>query len=142
VITLCETNCSAAPVGIGILKEVERNVELLQAEFPSKTIQRVLVVHGQPSLRLSQPGYIVPNPFAGTTTIHYALAEACPVEMRIFDAAGRQVRSLRGGSEKEGLRSMVWDGRDDSGAQAGSGTYYLRFVTPRRTWTRPIVLLR
>jgi hypothetical protein len=85
---------------------------------------------------------IVPNPFAGTTAIQYALAEACPVDMRIFDAAGRQVRSLRGGSEKAGLRTMVWNGRDDSGIQAGSGTYYLRFVTPRRTWTRPIVLLR
>lgn len=56
VITLCEMNGSVAPVGIGILKEVERKVELLQAEFPSKTIQRVLVAHGRPSRELSQSG--------------------------------------------------------------------------------------
>jgi uncharacterized protein len=57
VISLCEMNCSVAPIGIGIAKEVERKVELLHTEFPSKTIQRVLVVHGQPSRELSQSGY-------------------------------------------------------------------------------------
>jgi hypothetical protein len=57
VISLCEMKCSVAPIGIEIAKEVERKVELLQAEFPTKTIQRVLVVHGQPSRDLSQSGY-------------------------------------------------------------------------------------
>jgi hypothetical protein len=57
VISLCEMKCSVAPVGIGITEEVERKVELLRAEFPSKTIQRVLVIHGRPSRELSQSGY-------------------------------------------------------------------------------------
>ena len=57
VISLCEMKCSVAPIGIGVAKEVERKVELLHAEFPSKTIQRVLVVHGHPSRELAQSGY-------------------------------------------------------------------------------------
>jgi len=57
VISLCEMKCSVAPVGVGIVKEVERKVQLLQEEFPSKTIQRVLVVHGKPSRELVQSGY-------------------------------------------------------------------------------------
>lgn len=57
VLSLCEMKCSVAPLGIAIAKEVERKVELLHAEFPSKTIRRVLVAHGQPSRELSQSGY-------------------------------------------------------------------------------------
>ena len=57
VISLCEMKCSITPIGIGIVKEVERKVELLQSEFPSKTIQRVLVVHGEPSRELARSGY-------------------------------------------------------------------------------------
>ncbi len=57
VITLCEMKCSLAPIGIGIVKEMERKVELLRNEFPSRTIQRVLVAHGEPSRTLTESGY-------------------------------------------------------------------------------------
>lgn len=57
VITLCEMKCSVSPIGIGVIKEVERKAELLQRAFPSKTIQRVLVVHGEPSRDLARSGY-------------------------------------------------------------------------------------
>jgi len=57
VLTLCEMKHSVAPIGMGVVKEVERKVELLQRVFPSKTIQRVLVVHGEPSRDLVQAGY-------------------------------------------------------------------------------------
>jgi len=57
VITLCEMKCSVSPIGTGVVKEVERKVELLQRAFPSKTIQRVLVIHGEPSRDLVRTGY-------------------------------------------------------------------------------------
>lgn len=57
VISLCEMKCSVAPIGIGVTAEVERKAAILQAAFPSKTIQRVLVVHGRPSRELLQSGY-------------------------------------------------------------------------------------
>lgn len=57
VLTLCEMKCSLAPIGLAVVKEVERKVEFLQRAFPAKTIQRVLVVHGEPSRDLVQAGY-------------------------------------------------------------------------------------
>ena len=57
VLTLCEMKCSAAPVGASVVKEVEKKVSLLQRAFPSKTIQRVLVIHGAPSADLIRSGY-------------------------------------------------------------------------------------
>ena len=57
VLTLCEMKCSLSPIGLGVVQEVERKVALLQHAFPAKTIQRVLVVHGEPSRDLIRAGY-------------------------------------------------------------------------------------
>ncbi len=56
VLTLCEMKCSVAPVGMKVVQEVERKAELLQRAFPSKTVQRVLVLHGEPSRDLARSG--------------------------------------------------------------------------------------
>lgn len=55
--TLCEMKCSVAPLGMDVVGEVDRKVRQLQLEFPSKTIQRVLVVHGEPSPEVLRSGY-------------------------------------------------------------------------------------
>ncbi len=57
VITLCEMKCSAAPIGTRVIEEVETKAQCLQQVFPSKTIQRVLVLHGRPSAELERAGY-------------------------------------------------------------------------------------
>lgn len=57
VITLCEMKYSVAPVGKRVIREVEQKVAVLQRLYPSKTIQRVLVVHGEPSRELAASGY-------------------------------------------------------------------------------------
>lgn len=57
VLTMCEMKCSVAPIGMGVVKEVEVKAQFLQRAFPSKTVQRVLVVHGEPSRDLVQAGY-------------------------------------------------------------------------------------
>lgn len=57
VMTLCEMKYSVAPTGMDVIREVDRKVHLLQQEFPSKTIQRILVIHGEPSREVLQSGY-------------------------------------------------------------------------------------
>ncbi len=57
VITLCEMKCSVSRVGTSVVREMERKAEFLQRAFPSKTIQRVLVVHGEPTRDLVRTGY-------------------------------------------------------------------------------------
>ncbi|MFH0946279.1 MAG: ATP-binding protein [Planctomycetota bacterium] len=56
VMTLCEMKCSVARIGMRVVTDVERKVELLQRAFPKKTVQRVLVVHGEPSRDLVRSG--------------------------------------------------------------------------------------
>jgi photosystem II stability/assembly factor-like uncharacterized protein len=67
-----------------------------------------------------------PNPFVGVTAIRYQLPAAERVSLRVYDAAGRQVRSLVDGTQPSGPQVITWDGRTDTGAAAGSGVYWCR----------------
>ena len=66
-----------------------------------------------------------PNPFRreSGTTIHYSVTNAGPVEIRIFDPAGRLVAKMVGRAEC-GDNFIVWDGRTGDGRRAASGVYF------------------
>jgi photosystem II stability/assembly factor-like uncharacterized protein len=92
---------------------------------------------------------IQPNPLGRRgpgTEISYRAPGAAPVELAIFDAAGRQVRLLKqagGGSEgtRDGLRVARFDGRDDSGRWLPAGTYFARIAGPAGTDSQRLTVL-
>lgn len=57
VITLCEMKYSLTPVGMGIIKDVERKAEILKSKFKKKTIQKVLISRSSPTKDLAASGY-------------------------------------------------------------------------------------
>jgi AAA+ ATPase superfamily predicted ATPase len=57
VITLCEMKRQTIPLGKSVIVEVERKAEILQAEYPRHTIQRVLVSDGPVSREVERSGY-------------------------------------------------------------------------------------
>ena len=67
-----------------------------------------------------------PNPFNPSTAIDFTLPVAMPVTLRVYDAAGRVVRTLVEGTRAAGHHSTLWDGREASGREAASGVYYCR----------------
>ncbi|MDD3642561.1 MAG: M6 family metalloprotease domain-containing protein [Candidatus Krumholzibacteria bacterium] len=84
-----------------------------------------------------------PNPFNPVTTIVYQVgAGGGAVSLRIFDVSGRLVRTLVGGMQPEGSRSIVWNGTNDRGAPAASGIYFYRMQAPGFSETRKMILLR
>ena len=65
-----------------------------------------------------------PNPFNPATTLHFELAEAATVSLRIFDLAGHAVRTLIDSRPLLGGNHEIrWRGRDDSGRLAPGGVY-------------------
>lgn len=84
----------------------------------------------------------VPNPFNPRTTIRYDLPEPGLVRLSIFDVAGRHVRTLVDESRPPGSHEAVWDGRDASGREAGSGTYLARLECGGRVKTVRMGLVR
>ena len=83
-----------------------------------------------------------PNPFAERTTIDLELREASPVEVDVFDVAGRRVRALSLPDQPAGWRRVSFDGRDDAGHPLPSGVYFLRVSAAHATHTQKIVVVR
>ena len=67
-----------------------------------------------------------PNPFNPVTTIRLRVPAAGPVEVAIFDVAGRRVRTLHDGRAEAGELALVWDGRTDGASPVASGVYLCR----------------
>jgi hypothetical protein len=71
------------------------------------------------------------NPGRGILNISYALPNAGPVRLEVFDAAGRSVRTLASANLPAGRYQATWDSRDGLGRSVGSGVYYLRLSADR-----------
>lgn len=87
----------------------------------------------------------VPNPFNPSTLLRFELPAggAKNVNLSIFDAAGRLVRTLKTGALPEGGHELRWNGRGNDGAVVSSGVYYARLlVDNERALTRKMTLLK
>ncbi len=83
-----------------------------------------------------------PNPFNPRTIIPYELAARGEVELKIFDASGRLIRTLFAGVREAGRHESVWDGTDNRGAAVASGIYFCRFRTGVYSATTRLALVR
>jgi hypothetical protein len=86
------------------------------------------------------PSY--PNPFNPSTTIPFSLAAQENVTLRIYDARGALVRTLKNESLPAGVHQVVWDGRDAGGRQAATGVYFVRLRAGTYEMTQKIVLIK
>ena len=83
-----------------------------------------------------------PNPFNPWTRISFELAEAGPVALRVYDLAGKRVRTLVDGSAEAGVRSVDWNGRDDDGRRLASGVYLIRMESEHGAQSSKVALIR
>jgi hypothetical protein len=63
------------------------------------------------------------NPSSGPARMRFALPVSGPVDLALYDVAGRQVRSLASGWRAAGEQSVAWDGNDESGNPVAPGVY-------------------
>ena len=67
-----------------------------------------------------------PNPFNPTTTIRFSLPVAGRTTLRIYDALGREVKTLVDGQMDAGSKSIDWNATDNAGKEVSSGMYFCR----------------
>ena len=85
----------------------------------------------------------VPNPFNPMTTIRFDLARGGHVSLRIYDVAGRAVRTLVNATLRADVNhEVVWDGRDDAGTPVSSGVYFYRLDADSVDAVKKMVLMR
>ena len=83
-----------------------------------------------------------PTPFNAEVTIPFALAEAGPVRLVVYNLMGQQVRVLADGWVDAGAHSMRWDGRTAAGAEAASGVYWAVLQAGGAVQTAKLALIR
>jgi hypothetical protein len=83
-----------------------------------------------------------PNPFNPRTTIPFELAGRGAAELKIFDVAGRLVRTLLDGTYGKGPHTAAWDGTDNRGKAVASGIYFCRLKAGVYTATTRLALIR
>jgi hypothetical protein len=94
-----------------------------------------------PTASLSlMPNY--PNPFNPSTRITYSVPEQGHVSLVIYDVSGSLVRVIVDEIQEPGTYSVHWDGVNDQGRRAASGTYFCRYVTAKRAVTQKMLLTR
>ncbi|MCC7439386.1 MAG: T9SS type A sorting domain-containing protein [Armatimonadetes bacterium] len=67
-----------------------------------------------------------PNPFAGSTTIHFRLPASGTVRLRVVDLMGREVRTIANQAMETGEHSIAWDARDGTNQPVAAGHYICR----------------
>jgi flagellar hook capping protein FlgD len=64
-----------------------------------------------------------PNPFNPTTSIHYQIPKQGTVDIKIFNIAGKLVKTISKKHSKQGNYSSVWDATNNNGNSVSSGLY-------------------
>ena len=90
----------------------------------------------------TRPLAVAPNPSPGGCVLRYSLAAPERGALVIYDAGGREVRTLEEGTLVAGAHAQQWDGRDDQGHAARAGTYFVRLRAGPVSETRRFALLR
>ncbi|MCJ7497440.1 MAG: T9SS type A sorting domain-containing protein [candidate division Zixibacteria bacterium] len=83
-----------------------------------------------------------PNPFNPETYIEYALPSDCQVALVVYNILGQKVRTLVDAYQAAGFKSVIWDGKDDSGNQVSAGVYFYSIKTDNFIQTKKMLLLK
>lgn len=102
----------------------------------------VALRQGIPSARGTRLVAAVPNPFNPKTEIRLHLDEPADLRLRIYDAAGRQVRTLDRRGLGAGEQAIAWNGLDDTGRPVASGVYFVRMQAGATSDGLRVVLLK
>lgn len=87
---------------------------------------------------------VAPNPSRGPLRLRLgipATGSSAPVQLRIFDVAGRMVQQLRVEVTSPGWHLLSWDGRDAAGAEVGLGVYFCRMDAGGSSASRRFVVI-
>lgn len=83
-----------------------------------------------------------PNPFEHKTSISYHIPTPAHISLKIYDRAGRWVKTLVDGMVAPGTMTAVWNGKNALGRKVANGIYFYSLETGDKTLTKKLVFLR
>jgi len=82
-----------------------------------------------------------PNPVLSATQISFELPQPGSVELSVYEADGRLVRTLLAEEREAGRHSIAWDGANEAGRKVPGGAYFYRLRAPGMEESRRMILL-
>ncbi|MCK4226350.1 T9SS type A sorting domain-containing protein, partial [candidate division WOR-3 bacterium] len=83
-----------------------------------------------------------PNPIFSRTVIKYALPTKTRVELKVYDASGREITILVDKEQPTGYYKVSWDIKDISKRQLPNGIYFYRLKAGKFSETKKMVVVR
>ena len=83
-----------------------------------------------------------PNPFENNTIIRFELPITSNVKLEVIDMYGKVVKVLVNGELNAGMHPIMWNGIDETGKVAVSGTYLYRLTSGQNTIVKKLTILR
>jgi hypothetical protein len=84
-----------------------------------------------------------PNPFNPSTIVSFRLLQPTSVSLAVYNLRGQQVRVLISGEGlSSGTHTVVWDGKNEYGADVASGMYLCRLSARQHVKTIRLLLTR
>lgn len=84
-----------------------------------------------------------PQPAVGSVTLDLDMTADASVDLHVFDARGRRVRTLRSSAALgAGPQDVLWDGLDDQGESVPAGQYFVRLRVKGIERRHAVTLLR
>lgn len=83
-----------------------------------------------------------PNPFKTSTTLSFQTKREEKVQVGVYNIKGQLINRLYNASSPAGNHEVVWNGTDSNGKQCSAGVYFYRIITPQKTVSRKMILVK
>jgi len=104
-----------------LLNEELKNADInAKAETAEAAIENVIAL---PTEFMIEPAY--PNPFNPVVNVRFGLPKEAPVNILIYDVAGRLISEYKVGNRSAGWHEFSWEATDMLGQAVGTGIYLL-----------------
>ena len=113
---------------------------LVAVEMKPKAVSKEKFVGAEMTPATFQLSQNFPNPFNAHSLIEYSLPQETPVQLVIYNTVGQIVRRLVDETQSSGSHRVIWNGKNDSGAQVSSGVYFYQLEIGAQKLARKMVL--
>jgi hypothetical protein len=87
-------------------------------------------------------GQNMPNPVASTTEIRFEVARTSKVSIKVYNAMGQLVSTLKNERMQPGRYSVHWDGTNRSGEKVSSGVYFYKMAAGKFQATHKMLIIK
>ena len=87
-------------------------------------------------------GKVSPNPIRNGSIIAYTTTQKGYVSLKVYNSAGRLVRTLVDRNENPGQKTVTWNGLDNNHNAVAAGVYFYRLSAENRTTSKKMVVIK